>query len=130
MNNHISKKKLKEFSYLIGIGLPVIVGWILPLMTGHLFRSWTLWISIPILLTGVFCPYKLSRVYAWWMKLGHILGWINSRIILGLVFLLVLQPIAFFMRLFQYDPLRKGKTNLSSYKEDKKNSKVDLTRIF
>ncbi len=64
------------------------------------------------------------------MLLGNYLGWINSRIILGLVFLLVLQPIALTMKLFSYDPLRKKENNKKSYRENINNKKIDLTRIF
>ena len=65
------------------------------------------------------------------MVLGHILGWINSRILLGLVFILILIPIALIMKVLGYDPLRQNfkKKFLISYRELKSN-KVDLTRIF
>ena len=64
------------------------------------------------------------------MKLGHALGWINSRIILGLVFIIVVQPIAFIMNLFGYDPLRKIKNAEDSYREKNEHRIIDLTRIF
>ena len=129
MRKKISKKKLKEFSYLIGIGFPLLIGWFIPFITGHQFRIWTLYISIPSLLMGYFFPYQLSIFYKFWMNLGHVLGWINSRIILGIIFIFVLLPIAIVMKLFGYDPLKISNKELSSYKE-KKTSKVDLTRIF
>ena len=64
------------------------------------------------------------------MALGHVLGWINSHIILGLVFILVLQPIAYIMRLTGYDPLRSKRTGEKTYREKRKNQKPDFTRIF
>ena len=64
------------------------------------------------------------------MKLGHVLGWVNSRIVLGLVFLFVLQPIAFIMKLFGYDPLRKKKGKENTYREIRSNHKIDLRKIF
>ena len=64
------------------------------------------------------------------MKIGLALGWINSHIVLGLVFLLVLQPISLIMKLFGYDPLKKKKKNLLTFREIKENHKVDLTKIF
>ena len=130
MTNRISKKQLREFGYLIGFGLPLIIGWLIPSITGHAFRSWTLWISIPTLIVGIISPRILRKPYQAWMQLGHLLGYVNSRIILGIVFVAVLQPIAFVMRAFGYDPLRSKKSNLLSFKENKKASKVDLTRIF
>ena len=129
MRNKIPKKKLREFSYLIGIGLPLIIGLLIPFLTGHHFRVWTLYISIPFLFMGYFFPNQLTIYYKFWMNLGYVLGWINSRIILGLVFIFVLLPIAIIMKIFGYDPLRKSKKRLSSYKE-KKTSEVDLTKIF
>ncbi len=130
MNHRITKKTLREFGYLISICFPLIIGLIIPLISGHGFRFWTLFVSLPALLLGIFDPYKLKFFYKKWMSLGHLLGWFNSKIILGLVFVLVVQPIAFIMRLFGYDPLKKKKHNLYSYREDKVNYKVDLTRIF
>ena len=63
-------------------------------------------------------PYKL------WMAIGHILGWVNSRLILGLVFILVLQPIAIVMKLFGYDPLKiRKEIHQTSYREDRNKSK-------
>ena len=130
MNNKISNKQLRDFGYLIGFGLPLIIGWLIPSITGHAFRFWTLWVSIPTLLIGLHSPRILQKPYQAWMRLGYLLGYLNSRIILGIVFIVVLQPIAFVMRLFGYDPLRSKKSNLLTFKENKEGSKVDLTRIF
>ncbi len=130
MTNKISKKQLRDFGLLVGFGLPLILGWLIPSITGHAFRAWTLWISLPTLVLGIISPRILRKPYQAWMKLGHLLGYVNSRIILGLIFIAVLQPIAFVMRAFGYDPLRSKKSNLLSFKERKKGSKVDLTRIF
>ena len=130
MKESISKKQLREFGLLIGLGIPVVIGWVIPAIGGHMFRTWTLWIGLPSLITGITQPSLLLYPYKGWMKLGHVLGWINSRIILGLVFLIVLQPIALIMRLFNYDPLRKKKNNQKSYREVIKEKSIDLNRIF
>ena len=126
----ISKKQLREFGLLIGIGFPIFIGWLIPAISGHLFKTWSLWVGIPSLLLGIIKPSLLFYPYKGWMILGLILGWINSHIILGIIFLLVLQPIALVMKMFAYDPLRKNKSNEITYKEYKQNHKVDLTRIF
>lgn len=125
-----SKKKLREFSYIFGIGLPLLIGFLIPLIFRHEFRIWTIFIGLPVFLIGLFCPYKLDYFYRIWMRLGYLLGWINSRIILALVFFFVLQPISFFMKLFGYDPLRLTNIKRSTYRIEKKIEKFDLTRIF
>ena len=82
MRENISKKKLREFGYIIAFGFPIIIGWIIPAISGHLFRSWTLWIGFSSLFVGILKPNLLFYPYVAWMNLGYILGWVNSKIIL------------------------------------------------
>ena len=130
MKESISKKQLREFGLLVGFCFPLIIGWIIPVIGGHLFKSWTLWIGSPLLILGILAPRTLLYPYKFWMKLGLILGWINSRIILGIIFIFILEPISLVMRLFGYDPLKLKKGSKKTYRENKKNNKIDLRRIF
>ena len=130
MRKSISKKQLRQFGFILGFGFPIIIGWLIPAITGHLFRSWSLWVGCPALILGILKPSLLSYPYKGWMALGLALGWINSKLILGLVYLIILQPIAIFMKIFGYDPLKKKKNNQKSYREIKKDENFDLTRIF
>ena len=130
MKNTISKKQLREFGLLTGFGFPLIIGWLIPAMYGHIFSFWTLWLGLIFLFLGTIKPTTLYYPYKVWMKMGLILGWINSRLILGLIFLFVLQPIAIIMKLFGHNPLKTKFTNQKSYREMNQDHKIDLTRIF
>ena len=130
MNNHIPKKTLRQFGFLICFTFPFLIGWFLPLLVGHPFRVWTLFISLPAGILGILKPGLLLYPYKAWMKLGHILGWLNSRIILGLVYITILLPISMIMRLFGYDPLKINKQKKVTYKEDKTNYSINLKKIF
>ena len=130
MKEIISKKQLRDFGLLIGFGFPLLIGWLLPAFTAHGFRIWSLWVGLPLLIIGLTNPLILYYPYKFWMKLGLILGWVNSRIILGLVFIIVLLPIAFIMRIVGYDPLRTKRTGEKTYREKRKDYIIDLTRIF
>ena len=130
MNKNISTKTLIEFGFLIGLAFPILLGWIIPVLGGHSFRTWTLWISFPSIILAISKPNLLLYPYKAWIKLGHILGWINSRIILGLVFIIVLQPIALIMRISGHDPLRIKNYPQKSYREIKTNKKINLKKIF
>ena len=130
MKNNIPKKTLRQFGFLIFFTFPFLIGWFLPLLGGQPFRLWTLFISMPAGILGILRPGLLLYPYRAWMKLGHILGWVNSRIILGLVFLIVLQPIALIMQILGHDPLRTKKFAQKSYREIKTNHKVNLKKIF
>lgn len=126
-----TRRQLRDFGLLIGIVFPVVLGWLLPALHGHPFRVWTLWPAIPALLLGLVAPRLLAKPYQGWLALGHALGWINGHLILGLVFILVLQPIALLMRLAGYDPLRRRQVReATSYREQRKQLSINLTRIF
>ncbi|MBO8232704.1 hypothetical protein CU311_08335 [Prochlorococcus marinus str. MU1402] len=130
MKDTISKKQLREFGMLIGLVFPILIGWLLPLLFGHEFRTWTLWVGIIGLVLGLTSPRLLYYPYKGWMAIGLTLGWFNSRIILSLVYIIVLLPISFVMRLIGYDPLRRRRKGDKSYRENKQKHQTDLTRIF
>lgn len=69
---------------------------------------------------GVFSDYLSSKINWLWTKLAHVLGYVNSKILLSLVFFLVLMPISLLMRLGKKDSLRlKKHVGQESYFEDK-----------
>ena len=129
-SSHPSKKQLREFGILLGIVFPVVFGWLIPALRGHHQPLWPFLIGVPSLTLALLVPRALQWPYQGWMKLGHILGWINSHLILGAVFVFVLQPIAYVMRLTGYDPLKRKRAGLESYPEQAKHRSVDSTRIF
>ncbi len=130
MKEIISKKQLIRFGFLIGFGFPLLIGWLFPAIVGHNFRSWTIWVGVAAFILGLISPRLLLYPYKIWMALGHALGWVNSKIILGAVFLIVLQPIAFVMFFTGYDPLRIRRRGGKTYRENRRTNQTDLTRIF
>lgn len=73
----------------------------------------------------------LRHPYRAWMALGHVLGLMNSHVILGLVFIFVLHLIAFMMRLLGHDTLRRGfQQGKLSYRERRASLDVDFRRTF
>ncbi len=130
MKERISKKDLRKFGLLIGFGFPILLGWLIPAITGHGFRAWTLWVGFPGFIFGLISPSSLQIPYKVWMMIGHVLGWVNSRIILGIIFFIVLLPIAMVMRLFGYDPLKRNRKGKHSYRVNSQNDQIELTRIF
>tara|TARA_S200000501_G_C20779532_1_gene724353 strand:- start:359 stop:751 length:393 start_codon:yes stop_codon:yes gene_type:complete len=130
MKNKLSHNQLRQFGFLIGFVFPILIGWIIPSIGGHAFRVWTLYIGIPFFVLGLFKAKLLKKPYILWIKIGDILGWINSKIILGLLFFIVLQPIALIMRIFGYDPLKLKKNNLKTYRENIENNVTNFEKIF
>jgi hypothetical protein len=102
----VTKKELQQFSYIVGaiflaIGLwPFVFG-------GELPRIWALAVGGLLVFSGIVLPRSLIPVHRAWMSLGHALGWVNTRIILGLVFFVMITPMGMIMRLFGKDPLSR-----------------------
>ena len=130
INENVSKKQLSQFGLLIGFVFPIIFGWLLPHLTDHDFRLWTLFVGAPLLILGTLRPNLLIYPYKGWMALGNSLGFINSKLILGFIFIFVLLPMALLLKIFGYDPLKKEKNSKKTYKEKRKEKKIFLERIF
>lgn len=98
-------KDLRSFGLLVG-GIFLLIG-LFPLLRKLPVRPWVLWPGGALTVTGLLWPAILYWPYRFWMMIGHVLGWINSRIILGLVFTLVFTPTGLFQKLRGKDPLRR-----------------------
>ncbi len=79
---------------------------------------------------GGYGAYPLIRpVYLGWMKFAFVLGWINTRILLGLFFYLVVTPIGLGMRLFGKDLLdEKIERSQASYWQKRVKTEFDPAR--
>ncbi|MDD5560803.1 MAG: SxtJ family membrane protein [Candidatus Omnitrophica bacterium] len=63
--------------------------------------------SLCLILVMFIAPGSLKYIYIIWMKLAFILSWINTRLLLCIIFYLILYPIGLFMRLFNIDLLER-----------------------
>jgi len=80
---------------------------------------------------GLLFPAARKGILWGWFKLAEGLGWINSRILLSVVFFIVLFPFAVLFRLSTKNPLRLK--NMESSAFDERNhtySKKDLENIW
>jgi len=50
-------------------------------------------------------PTSLAPMAKQWNRAGHLLGWVNSRVLLTAMFVLVVSPVGALGRLFGSDPL-------------------------
>lgn len=102
------KKELRNFGFITGGFTPAIFGLLLPWLFGHNFPKWP-WIVGAVLLTwALSLPMSLKPVYRVWMTIGLCLGWINTRIILSIMFYLIILPTGTVMRLLGKDPLARS----------------------
>lgn len=68
---------------------------------------WLLGIGIGLFVLSRVAYPIMKPVHVAWMKLALVLGWISTRIVLGLFFYLVLTPVGLLMRLVGKDMLNE-----------------------
>ncbi|MBA3966264.1 MAG: sxtJ [Nitrospirales bacterium] len=100
-------KDLRSFGLLMGGVFLIVAVWPL-VIHGESLRVWASLIAGTFGAMGMVFPKGLGPLHRVWMKIGEKLGWINSRIILSLLFFGMFTPMAFIMGLLGKRPLELG----------------------
>lgn len=103
-------KELRTFGFLVG-GIFLVIGLWPLVLRGEELRLWAVSLGGGLVGLGGAFPRLLKPVYTIWMKLGHVLGWMNTRLLLGIVFFGLITPMGLAMRLFGWDAMRRGFAN-------------------
>jgi len=106
MTQRAETKQLRSFGLVVGGAFGVIGLWPL-LFRAESPRPWALVLAAVLIGLGLILPRSLALPYQLWMRIGHILGWINTRIILGVAYYGLFTPLGVLMRLLGRDPMRR-----------------------
>jgi len=106
MNNGVEAKQLRSFGLLVG-GILTLIGLWPTLFRGEDPRLWVLIFAGFLMIPALLLPRSLGPVYRVWMAIGYILGWINTRLILGVLFYGLFTPMGLVMRLWGKDAMRR-----------------------
>jgi hypothetical protein len=110
INRNPDKKELRNFGLVTGGLIPIIFGLLLPWLFERNFPGWPWMVGAVLLIWAAILPKTLKPVYLVWMTLGNALGWINTRIILSIMFYLIILPVGLVMRLTGKDPMAQSIT--------------------
>ena len=70
-----------------------------------------LYVALGVAITALVFPFFGKGIVWLWYKLAEVLGWINSRILLSLVFFLILYPVSLLYKLVTKNPLKLKERN-------------------
>ncbi|MDP2939859.1 MAG: SxtJ family membrane protein [Candidatus Omnitrophota bacterium] len=118
---NLEKENLRKFGLTMGVVFLIITLFIL--FKHKNYNLTTLIVSAVFFVITLTVPIFLKPIYVIWMRLAYVLSWINTRLILFLLFYLIFTPIGLIMKLFGADLLeRKIDKSQDSYwiKQDKK----------
>jgi hypothetical protein len=114
------KNNLRKFGITMGLAFLAITLLILARHRHNLLPA--LLISVMFFLSAFLFPGLLKSIYTLWMKLAFILGWINTRLILLVIFYLVVTPVGLVTKLLGIDllDLRIDKRKVSYWRDREK----------
>ena len=116
-NTNPDKQELRKFGLIFAAMFILFFALLLPWIWDKPSPLWAWIVAAVFAGTALLLPIVLTPVYHLWMKIGHVLGWINTRIILGLVFFVIFAPVALFLKLLGKDALKQRlDASASSYR--------------
>jgi len=101
-----------------------------PLINNGNIRVWSLIISIIFLILGLINSKLLLPLNKLWFKFGLLLGSVISPIVMGIIFFLVVTPIALILRAIGKDVLNLKKNNNKTYWIEKSDQKSTMKNQF
>ncbi len=100
--------QIKEFSLGLAVILCVI-GILVPFIKKQQhIHFWALYAAVFVLVIRCFKPMWLAPVYKIFLKITHFIGKINTAILLGIIFYLIITPIGFIIKLTKSKNFAKG----------------------
>ena len=116
------RKQLVSFGLIMAVAA-LVVAWIHGERDALTIALIT--VAIAFAVAPFVAPRPLTPLYNAWMRLAEVLGWINTRILLTLIFYLVVTPIGVVMRLFRRSPLALEERNGSFWCDPPRHSYGD-----
>jgi hypothetical protein len=128
----LDRRGLRTFGLTTGIMVSVLFGLALPWLLEHRTPLWPWLLSGALVGLAAVAPNLLHPVYRAWMKFGLLMSRITTPLVLGVLFLLVVTPIARLRALRRRDPLaRRFAPRARSYRiASKPRAARDLERPF
>ena len=122
----------RKFGLTTGAIIIGLFGLLIPWLFDLNYVKWPWILGGVLALWGLLAPTTLKPVYIGWMKFGNVMNWINTRIILGILFYAIFLPIGMVMRLFGKDAMhRKPDSSLSSYRvKSERDDKNNVERPY
>ncbi len=113
----LSEAGYRKFGLTTGGMVAGLFGLLIPWLFSLNYPRWP-WLLAAVLVTAaLLAPRALQPIHAGWMKFGHVMNWINTRLILGLLFYGIFLPFGLVMRLLGKDPMqRKLDDRVSTYR--------------
>ncbi len=121
-----TKKELRQFAFIMAAMILFLFTVFFPWLYGMAISTIPFVISALFAGTALIAPKLLSPIYSIWMKFSHILGFINSKILLFIIFYLLLVPMGLIAKIFGFNPMnKKGKSGSYYIQREQDNNNME-----
>lgn len=98
-------KELRDFGLIMAGMLILMFGFVLPWIFSYSTPYWPFIAAVVFVVVALLRPVLLGPVNSVWLKISVVLAWVNTRLVMGIMFFLLIAPIGILMRLFGKDTL-------------------------
>lgn len=128
----LDRKGLRRFGLVFGVVFVAIFGLFFPWLLGRDWPAWPWVVAAPFWALALVYPLWLRPVYRVWMRFGLLASRVMTPLVLGIVFFVMISPMALVMRLMGKDPMRRAlDPERTSYRiRSTKSPKEKLERPF
>ena len=128
----VSDKQARKTALIVAAVLALISVW--NIYRGR-FTVVAVFGAIAVLLTmiGLFVPVAARGFHRLWMGIAGVLGYVNSRILLTILYYLLLTPYGLISRVFGRDPLDRRGASRDTYwvkRESTRQTQQQFERLF
>lgn len=88
----MSGPELRQFGLLFGAILVLLFGLLLPFLLGYSFPLWPWVVALIFAALALLAPTTLTPFYRGWMRFGLIAAFINTRIIMFVLYYALFVP--------------------------------------
>jgi Kef-type K+ transport system membrane component KefB len=128
----LDRSGLRHFGLTTGAIVAGLFGIFFPWLLNAGFVLWP-WLLFALLaVVGLLAPMSLQPVYRGWMRFGLVMSRFTTPLVMGLVFFLVISPVALVIKFTRKDPMKRSLSeNLTSYRiETRKPPRENIERPY
>lgn len=125
--------ELKSFALTMSWAFPVVFGGFLPWLFSYNWQLWPFIISILLMSLYMLKPSLIFYPFKFWSIVGGVMGWVNTRIILGLSFYILIAPLGIVLRFvgkLQYKSKMQTNATSNYVKPEAESNKKNLENPF
>ena len=129
----MTHKEYRNFGLIMAGFISLLFGLLFPWLFTWEFSLIPWGIAFTLILWAFIAPTTLVILYKPWMKLGSILGFINTRIILGIVFFAIFTPMAIVLKILKKDAMKRkfhNQKNSGYWEKSTVHDKQQMEKIY